>query len=63
MTDQETLDMDNAIDGKLSDNYDDLEIILKNLITEKEATTNHGRFKRVDKAVDQVRIKMNKLKA
>lgn len=63
MTDQETLDMNNAIDGKLSDNYDDLEIVLKNLTTEKEATTNHGRFKRVDKAIEKVRMKMNRLKA
>ena len=63
MTDQETLDMKNAINGKLSDNYDDLEIVLKNLTTEKEAATNHGSFKRVDKAIAQVRMKMNKLKA
>ena len=63
MTDQETLDIKNAINGKLSDNYDDLEIVLKNLTTEKETATSHGSFKRIDKAIEKVRMKMNRLKA
>ncbi|PHR59600.1 MAG: hypothetical protein COA44_01270 [Arcobacter sp.] len=62
MTDQENLDVKNAIDGKLSDTYDELEIVLKNLISEKEAAGDHGTFKRIDKTVDKVRIKMHRLK-
>jgi len=63
MSDQEKIDMKNAINGKVSGNYDELEILLKNLTTEKEAATDHGRFKRIDKAIDKVRTKMYVLKA
>lgn len=63
MSDQEKTDIKNAMDGKLSDNYADLEILLKNLTTEKEVATDHGRFKRIDKTIDKVRMRMNRLKA
>lgn len=52
----------NALNGKSSDDYDDLEKLLQNLLAEKAATTNHGTFKRIDGAISKVRIKMNKLK-
>lgn len=52
----------NALNGKLSDDYNDLEKLLENLTAEKATATNHGTFKRIDGAIDKVRIKMNKLK-
>ena len=63
MSDQEKIDIKNTINGKISGNYDELETLLKNLTTEKEAATDHGRFKRIDKAINKVRTKMNVLKA
>jgi len=61
MTEQEKLDIKNAIDGKLSDDLADLEVLLKNLSTEKAAASDHGRFKRIDKAMEKVQMKMRRL--
>ncbi|HIC44150.1 MAG TPA: hypothetical protein EYO73_07625 [Sulfurimonas sp.] len=63
MTEQETLDVKNAIDGKLSDTYEELEATLALLEIAKKAATDHGRFKRVDMAADKVKVKMSTLKA
>ena len=52
-----------AMNGKLSDDYNELEKLLENLSTEKEATTNHGTFKRLDTAMSKVRSKMSKIQA
>ena len=62
MSPEEQTAIKNALIGKLSDDYNDLENLLKNLTAEKETTTNHGTFKRLDGAISKVRIKMNKLK-
>ncbi|MDF1881388.1 hypothetical protein JHD50_08765 [Sulfurimonas sp. MAG313] len=62
MTEQETLDVKNAIDGKLSDNLEELEAILVLLEMAKKAATDHGRFKRVDMAADKVKVKISRLK-
>lgn len=62
MSDEEKLEMKNALDGKLSDDYNELEKLLENLTTAKDAATNHGTFKRIDGAMSKVRVKMSKLK-
>jgi len=63
MSDQEKQDVNNAINGKLSDDYNDLEVVLNNLNAEKATVKDHGRYKRIDKAISKVRTKMNTLKA
>jgi len=63
MTDQEKKELNSAINGNFSDNYDELEIVLTNLRTAKEAATDHGRFKRIDNAIEKVRTKMHAMKA
>ena len=62
MSPEEKLAIKNALNGKLSDDYEDLEKLFENLTAEKAATTNHGTFKRIDGAISKVRSKMNKLK-
>ena len=62
MSDQEKLDVKNAMDGKLSDDYNNLEIVLQNLTAEKSTAKDHGRYKRIDKAIGKVQMKMNALK-
>ena len=63
LTEEAKLDMKNALNGKLSDNYDDLKIVLENLTIKKAATTDHGSFKQIDKAIGKIQLKMNRLKA
>jgi hypothetical protein len=63
MSEEDKLAIKNALNGKLSDDYNELEKLLENLTTEKATTTNHGTFKRIDGAMSKVRMKMNKLKA
>lgn len=52
----------NALNGVLSDDYNELETLLQNLAAEKAATTNHGTFKRIDGVISKVQSKMNRLK-
>jgi len=63
MTDQEKKDVEHAIDGKFSGELSELETVLANLALAKEAATNHGRFKRIDIAMDKIRMKINRLKS
>lgn len=62
MTPQDELDMKNAMNGKLSDNYDDLVKVLENLTIKKANTTNHGTFKFVEKAMNKIHSKMRAIK-
>jgi len=62
MSPEEKTEIQNALNGKFSDDYNELEKLLENLGAEKAATTNHGTFKRIDGAMSKVRSKMNKLK-
>lgn len=61
ISEEATLDMKNALNGKLSDNYDDLKIVLENLSAKKAVTTDHGSFKQIDKAIGKIQLKMNRL--
>ena len=63
LSDQEKLDVKNALNGKFTDNYDDLEMLLENLTAEKTKASDHGKFKRIDNAIGKLRNKMNRLKA
>lgn len=63
MTPQEELDMKNALKGKLTDNYDDLEKLLVNLTTKKSNTRDHGTFKFIEKAMTKIHSKMKVIKA
>jgi len=47
-------DMKNALNGQLSDNYDELKVVLENLSAKKAVTTDHGSFKQIDKAMGKV---------
>ncbi|NOR56012.1 MAG: hypothetical protein GQ531_07365 [Sulfurovum sp.] len=62
LTDQAKLDVKNALNGKFTDNYDDLVILLENLTAEKTKASGHGSFKRIDNAIGKLRSKMNRLK-
>jgi len=62
MSPEEKIEMKNALNGKFSDDYNDLEKLLEILTSEKAAATNHGTFKRIDGAISKLRMKMNKLK-
>jgi len=62
MSPEEKLEMKNALNGKLSDDYNELEKLLVNLTAEKDATSNHGTYKRIDGAISKVQMKMNRLK-
>lgn len=61
ISEEAKLDMKYALNGKLSDNYDDLKIVLENLTAKKAVTTDHGSFKQIDKAIGKVQLKMNRL--
>ncbi|HIC11925.1 MAG TPA: hypothetical protein EYO75_00840 [Sulfurimonas sp.] len=61
ISEEAKLDMKNALNGKLSDNYDELKIVLENLTAKKAVTTDHGSFKQIDKAIGKVQLKMNRL--
>ncbi|MDQ7066717.1 MAG: hypothetical protein Q9M40_01235 [Sulfurimonas sp.] len=61
MSEQAQLDVKNAINGKISDNYDELKVVLENLSIKKAAATDHGSFKQIDKAMGKVQLKMNRL--
>ncbi|SFV51258.1 hypothetical protein MNB_SM-4-519 [hydrothermal vent metagenome] len=61
LTDEAKLDMKNALNGKLSDNFNELKIVLENLTAKKAVTTDHGSFKQIDKAIGKVQLKMNRL--
>jgi len=61
MSPEDKLEMKNALDGKLSDDYKTLEKVLEHLTTAKEAASNHGTFKRIDGAMSKVRVKMSRL--
>lgn len=63
LTEDAKLDMKNALNDKLSDNYDDLRIVLENLSAKKAVTTDHGSFKQIDKAMGKVQVKMNRLQS
>ncbi|MBL1243538.1 MAG: hypothetical protein COA39_003945 [Sulfurimonas sp.] len=63
ISEEAKLDMKNALNGKLSDNYDDLKIVLENLSAKKAVTTDHGSFKQIDKAIGKIQLKMSKIKA
>jgi len=60
---QEELDMKEAMKGKLSDNYEELEKLLENLSIKKANTTAHGTYKFIEKAMHKVSSKMKTLKA
>ena len=55
-------EMKNALNGKFSDDYNELEKLLETLTAEKATATNHGTFKRIDGAISKLRMKMNRLK-
>ena len=61
LTQEAQQDMKNALNEKLSDNYDDLKIVLENLTAKKAVTTDHGSFKQIDKTIGKVQLKMNRL--
>ena len=61
LSEQAQLDVKNALNGKLSDNYDELKIVLENLSIRKAAATDHGSYKQVDKAMGKVQLKMNRI--
>ncbi|MDF1877041.1 hypothetical protein JHD47_04365 [Sulfurimonas sp. SAG-AH-194-L11] len=61
LTEEAKLDMKNALNGKLSDNFDELKVLLENLSAKKAVTTDHGTFKQIDKAMGKVQVKMNRL--
>ena len=61
ISEEAKLDMKNALNGKLSDNYDDLKIVLDNLTIKKAGVTDHGSFKQIDKAIDKIKFRMKKL--
>lgn len=63
MTPQEELTMKDALKGKLSDNYEDLEKVLANLTAKKENASDHGSYKFIEKAMNKVESKMRALKA
>ena len=63
LTEQEELNMKNAMRGKLSDNYDDLEKVLENLSTKMKNTSDHGTYKFIEKAIQKIDSKMRTLKA
>ena len=63
LSEQAKLDVKNALNGKFSDNYDDLEILLENLTAEKTKASDHGKFKRIDTAIGKLHNKMIRLKA
>ncbi|QSZ42750.1 hypothetical protein GJV85_11705 [Sulfurimonas aquatica] len=63
ISEEAKLDMKNALNGKLSDNYDELKIVQENLAIKKAEATSHGTYKQIDKAMDKITHKMNKLKA
>ncbi len=63
MTPQEELAMKDALKGKLSDNYEDLEKVLVHLANKKENASDHGSYKFIEKAMNKVESKMRALKA
>lgn len=63
LTAQEELDMKNAMNGKLSDDYDELEKVLHNLTVKKSNTTDHGSYKFIEKAMSKIHSKMRAIKA
>ncbi|MDF1884188.1 hypothetical protein JHD49_09570 [Sulfurimonas sp. SAG-AH-194-C21] len=63
LSEQAKLDMKNALNGKISDNFDELKIVLENLSAKKAVTTDHGSFKQIDKAMGKIQVKMNRLQA
>lgn len=63
MSEQEQLDMKNAMNGKLGDNYDELEKVLENLTIKKSNTTDHGTFKFIEKTMNKIQSKMRAIKA
>ena len=63
MSPQEQLDMKNAMNGKLSDNYDDLVKVLENLTIKKSTTTNHGTYKFIEKAMNKIHSKLRAIQA
>lgn len=62
MSPQEELDMKNALKGKFSDNYDDLEKVMQNLTIKKSNTTDHGTYKFIEKAMNKIHSRMRDLK-
>lgn len=60
---QEEQDMKDALKGKLSDNYEDLEKVLVNLTTKKENASDHGSYKFIEKTINKIHSKMRALKA
>ncbi|MDQ7045882.1 MAG: hypothetical protein Q9M32_08220 [Sulfurimonas sp.] len=63
ISEEAKLDMKNALNGKFSDNYDDLQIVLDNLSIKKAAASDHGSFKQIDNAMGRIQSKMKKIKA
>lgn len=63
MSPQDELDMKNALKGKISDNYEELEKVLGNLAIKKSNTKDHGTYKFIEKAMNKIHFKMIAIKA